>query len=154
MKAIKIDILEFVKTGKFACIKLGQSKDCILNNFLKPDYIGGGMQKDNIWLYGNIEFHFDDDKLFMIFSDNFNSQKLNAGNNIRLKRWIFDTPDGLSLKNVTQELNSQKIDFVKETNDDMIKLKFKSGVSFYFENHKEIPNLSPDEYCLIAFDFL
>ena len=34
---IEIDFLGFFKTGKFDCLKLGQSKEWILNNFPNPD---------------------------------------------------------------------------------------------------------------------
>ena len=58
MSLIHIDFLEFIKTGRFNCIKLGQKKDYILNNFPKPNNVWNDESENGIWLYGNIEFHF------------------------------------------------------------------------------------------------
>ena len=54
---INIDILDFIKNGKFDYIKLGQTKEWILNNFPDPDILDF---KYNIWTYGNIEFHWNE----------------------------------------------------------------------------------------------
>ncbi len=58
---IKIDLLDFIKNGKFDYIKLGQTKELILKNFADPDDFSIDFLNPNytIWFYGNIEFHFD-----------------------------------------------------------------------------------------------
>lgn len=64
---IKIDFLEFFKFGKFDFIKLGQTKEWILNNFPEPDSrFDSEMLKNgcDIWTYGDIEFHFTGQELF------------------------------------------------------------------------------------------
>ena len=67
---IKIDLLSFIKTGKFDCIKLGKTKEWIIHNFPDPDGFSKEIYDCRIWLYGNIEFHFRKDAtLFLIFSD-------------------------------------------------------------------------------------
>lgn len=153
MSLIHIDFLEFIKTGRFDCIKLGQKKDYILNNFKNPDSVWNDTSENSIWLYGNIEFHFAENELYMIFSDHFNHEKLNAGEHISIDRWIFERPRRLSLKNVIQELNTHSIDFHKNTTKLNIELKLNSGVILYFENHKDITDLDPNQYHLIAFSF-
>jgi hypothetical protein len=69
---IHIDILSFIRTGKFDYLKIGQTKEWILNNFPDPDDIGIGdtIKNAQIWFYGNIELHFDKDELSLIFSEN------------------------------------------------------------------------------------
>lgn len=154
MNLIHIDFLEFIKTGKFDCIKIGQTKEYILENFPKPDSIWDDYHtSSNIWTYGNIEFHFSKNELYMIFSDHFNYQKLNAGKHISIDRWIFERPRRLTLKNVIQELNTHHIDFQKTTTKLNIELKLNSGVILYFENHKDITDLDPNKFHLVAFAF-
>jgi hypothetical protein len=110
---IDIDFLEFIKTGKFDYIKLGQTKEWILNNFPDPDE----MYKDNynspIWFYGNIEFHFhDDETLFLIYSDYIDT--LTGGQSLRLQKWIFDEPEKLTIENVLRHLAKERIAFKLE----------------------------------------
>ena len=110
---IDIDLLTFIRTGKFDYIKLGQTKEWILNNFPDPDE----MYKDNynspIWFYGNIEFHFhDDDTLFLIYSDYIDT--LHGGQSLRLQKWIFDEPEKLTIENVTRHLTKERIAFKLE----------------------------------------
>jgi hypothetical protein len=110
---IDIDFLEFIKRGKFDYIKLGQTKEWILNNFPDPDE----MYKDNynspIWFYGNIEFHFrDDETLFLIYSDYIDT--LTGGQSLRLKKWIFDEPEKLTIENVLRHLTKERIAFKLE----------------------------------------
>ncbi len=108
---IKVSIKEFFLYGKFDFIELGQSKEWILNNFPNPDDFGSGntIQKAKVWRYGNLEFHFEKDRLNMIFSDYIDN--LSIGNNLILEKWILKKPSKLFLKNVINKLNKQKMDF-------------------------------------------
>ena len=94
---IEIDILDFFKTGKFDYLKLGHSKEWILNNFPDPDDFGMGenLLTAKIWFYGNIELHFDKSELFLIFSENIND--LNGGQFLKLNKWILDEQNGYHL---------------------------------------------------------
>jgi hypothetical protein len=110
---LDIDLLEFIRTGKFDYIKIGQTKEWISNNFPDPDL----MYKDNyespIWFYGNIEFHFhEDETLFLIYSDYI--ETLTGGDNLKLNKWIFNEPDKLTIENVTHHLTKQRIAFKLE----------------------------------------
>jgi hypothetical protein len=68
---ITIDLLDFIKYGKFDYIKIGKSKEWIINNFPDPDFLSKSPEVYNhpIWQYGNIEFHFNNEELFLIYSD-------------------------------------------------------------------------------------
>ena len=91
---IEIDFLEFFKTGQFDFLKLGQTKEWILNNFPDPD---GNIDKKtllkvkgfDIWTYGDIELHFKNKILFLIYSDYWYEWKLEGGKNLKLKKWIL-----------------------------------------------------------------
>jgi hypothetical protein len=108
---IYIDVLEFFKTGKFDYLKLGQTKEWVLNNFPDPD------DQNNydapIWVYGNIELHFrNDEKLFLIYTDYIDS--LDGGPSIRLNKWILNEPEKLTLEYVIHCLNNERVNFKLE----------------------------------------
>jgi|HigsolmetaAR202D_1030399.scaffolds.fasta_scaffold52343_1 hypothetical protein len=108
---IKIDILEFIKTGKFDYIKIGKTKDWILMNFPDPDDAIGAIDvlKNDIWCYGDIEFHFNKDELYLIHTDNIRS--FDGGESLELNKWIFSKPDSLYLSYVIDCLIHERIDF-------------------------------------------
>jgi len=75
-RPVVVDLYDFIIKGAFDCIKIGQTKEWILNNFPDPDDVENGFhmtKKGSIWTYGNIEFHFSDNILFLIFCDNFST---------------------------------------------------------------------------------
>ena len=107
---INIDLLTFIKTGKFDYIKLGQTKEWIIENFPDPDDTYQDNYNSPIWFYGNIEFHFhEDEKLFLIYSDYIDT--LDGRQSLRLQKWIFDEPDKLTLDNVIRHLTKERVDF-------------------------------------------
>lgn len=110
---IKIDLLEFFKTGKFDYLKLGQSKEWIVNNFADPDNSDHNNYGDPIWRYGNIELHFrDDEMLFLIYSDYIDT--LEGGPSLILDKWILNEPENLTLEFVIRHLNKERISFKLE----------------------------------------
>lgn len=108
---ITIDLLEFVKTGKFDYLKLGKTKDWVLSNFPNPDGAMNGFDafKEDIWCYGDIELHFNRNELFLIHSDNIHS--LDGGESLEFKKWIFSLPDNLNLPYVIDCLIQERINF-------------------------------------------
>ncbi len=133
---IEIDILDFIKNGKFDFIKIGQTKEWILNNFPDPDVFGMGktIQDAEILCYGNIEFHFYEGKLSLIHGENLN--ELNGGNFLKIKKWIFLENKDLTLLEFINELNIKEIDFTKKTenfNSKYVKIHIlKSNIQFTF----------------------
>lgn len=151
---IDIDVLDFFKTGKFDYLKLGQSKEWILNNFPDPDDFGMGenLLHAKIWFYGNIELHFDKEDLCLIFSENIHD--LTGGQFLKLNKWILEEPGKLSLAYVILQLNKQRIDFFKKTerlDEEYIRLQIvDSNVWLTFINHEnEFTN--PNDFMLSAF---
>lgn len=105
---IKIDLLEFFRTGKFDYLKPGQTKQWIINNFPDPD--DKFDYNAPIWVYGDIELHFNgEDKLFLIYSDYIDT--LDGGNSLALDKWIFKEPEKLTLEYVIEHLNIERIGF-------------------------------------------
>ena len=117
---IDIDLLTFFKTGKFDYLKLGQTKDWIINNFADPDSFNFLDSKDKmeIWNYGNIELHFDNQVLFLIYTDYIDD--IDGGESLKLDKWILSEPNKLTLKFVIENLIAEKIDF-QLVNDSVIK---------------------------------
>ncbi|SJZ32030.1 hypothetical protein [Sediminibacterium ginsengisoli] len=107
---IDIDLLTFIKTGKFDYIKIGQTKEWIINNFPDPDDTYADNYNSPIWFYGDIEFHFnDEEKLSLIYSDRIYT--LSGGQSLRLYKWIFDKPKELTIQNVTKSLAKERIGY-------------------------------------------
>lgn len=158
---IEIDMFEFLKTGKFDYIEIGQTQDWILNNFPDPDgFVDDGRftTVNNIWLYGKIEFHFSNHRLVMIFSDHFQypdylGEKFNLGENIIVKPWIFKHPKKLTLDYVMRKFVKVGIDFDKRTTPYSIDLMLNSGVKLLFQNPNNSKNRNPNRYLMTAFAF-
>ena len=145
---VEISIFDFFKHGKFDYIKLGQTKEWILDNFPDPD----GQNKyrsGDIWQYGNIEFHFSENKLFLIFSDRLDN--FNGGENLLVNNWILDEDDS-SLIHILRILNENDIDYKKKTfNTNTIKVTLESGVTLDFYNLDEVKNENINNYRMIGF---
>ncbi|SFT39745.1 hypothetical protein SAMN05216474_0332 [Lishizhenia tianjinensis] len=111
---ITIDFEDFFRTGKFDYLQLGKTKEWVLNNFPDPD----GMEDDketidrDIWFYGNLELHFEEDKLFLIYSDYIT--ELSGGEQLELKKSFLENIDELKLIDILSQLNKLHIDFIKK----------------------------------------
>lgn len=139
---INIDFEEFFTIGKFDFLKLGKTKEWIINNFPDPDGYEEHPEiyKASIWTYGNIELHFNDDELFLIFSDYIN--ELDGGDSLELKKWFLENTEKLKLSDIISQLNSKHIDFQKRTNNigqTTVNLELQSGVNlgFYLEENTD-----------------
>ena len=108
---IEIDLFEFFKTGKFDFLKIGQSKDWILNNFPEPDYPEEEkyLLEEDYWLYGDFEFYFTDNQLMQISTPHI--QTLDGGKSIQVKKWIFENPENLTLQYVMAQFAKEGIGF-------------------------------------------
>jgi hypothetical protein len=108
---VLVNLLDFIKSGKFDFIKLDQTKEWIINNFPDPDGLAAMPEtyEHPIWQYGNIEFHFTDNQLSLIYSDYIDT--LDGGKSLELDKWICAEPQKLTLAYVAARLNQQRISF-------------------------------------------
>ena len=135
---ITIDLYDFFRSGKFDYLRIGQSRDWILANFPDPDDWSSerkrpGMMHARIWRYGNLELHFVEDKLSMIFSDYIDD--LDGGNGLTLDKWLLAEPARLTLRFVMEEFLRLGWAFSVEPMDalDATVLQLKaSGVKLWF----------------------
>ena len=151
---IEISFFDLIKYGKFDYIKLGQTKEWILNNFPNPDEFDENnnffmTKKCNIWRYGDIEFFFNkQNELYMIFCDSFNginggkwlSKEIDGGTFLRLDKWIFEKVRKLTLSYVIENFLLNDIDFTTKCNQITggIELKTTNNtVSLFFDTKEE-----------------
>ncbi len=152
---IIIDFKEFLSTGKFDFLKHGKTKEWVINNFPDPDGFDDAPEiyKDDIWCYGNIELHFHEEELFLVYSDYIDT--LDGGESLELKKWFLGNEKIPTLIEVISELNKEHIDFEKTTRNtnDIIEIKLASGVklSFILE---EKENESHDNFILNSFSWI
>lgn len=155
-ESIDIDLYKFITEGTFDCIKIGQNKEWILNNFPDPDYQDDMGHDCYIWSYGNLEFHFEGDELFLIWCDNF--IQLDAGKHINLQPWVFQDlhKEDISLTKFINLLNADKISHIiyhdhKIQNAIVRILKSNAEIYFDYPVEKEYEAVSGDDFYLVGF---
>ena len=87
---MKISLREWIATGEFGPIQIGDTRADVATCFGTPQNWGpwksnATYEKAEIWKYGDIEFYFNDETLWMIFADDF---EIPVGNEqIELDAW-------------------------------------------------------------------
>ena len=135
---LKIDMLEFFRSGEFAGVRSGLSCAQIASMFGPADasFKSAGAE---ILRYGAFEFHFFRDEIFMIFSDHFRSEPLDFGGaraqQIEIEPWILSScPVPIDLAAVKGALNREHIEYRERATDEGLKLDLSSGVTLAFES--------------------
>lgn len=148
-RKIPIDMREVCRTGRFDCLRIGQTKELILHNFPHPDDWGGNRSQiasamtSPSWRYGNIELHFDGPRLLRIFSDYLDT--LHGGESLAVDPWFLHEPEKLTLVEVMRALNRERIDFTKRTGVIAeVTLVLTSGVALQF-NERDPDTRSVEE---------
>lgn len=137
---ISIDMLDFLKTGKFGLIELGYSDKMIAELLGIPEYYSKeDVLKEDILVYGYIEFHFSSKRLlYMIFSDNFKKSprggrklKLTKIGALKKKRSVYEVMKRLE----TFGISYKKVEYNVPPNQTILQLK--TGICLTFINEKE-----------------
>jgi len=174
-----IDLKEFFIKGNINGIKPGISKDEFSSQYPIPDGFDGyahlfmdnsGKKHPNIWTYGDIEFHFNNDGvLFMIWCDHIGDffGKLKAGPSIQLERWFLKNKTTIRCIDLIKILNQENLDFNRFTNkySGSVELSLHNGIcfSFHLESHwsedaelvrKRKKETSFNDYKLSAFSLI
>ena len=150
---LKIDMLNFLRSGEFAGVGSGLSCAQIAAMFGPADasFKSAGAE---ILRYGAFEFHFFQDEIFMIFSDHFRSEPLNFGGGraqqIQIEPWILSgCPAPMGLATVKGALNRERIEYRERARDEGLELSLSSGVTLAFESLSGLGG--PRGYELAAF---
>lgn len=91
MTQIIVSMQDFLRSGEFGPIRLGISRDQLRGHLGDPEDWGPFPKSERhatIWKYGDIEFHFNEDTLWLIFADNV--EKLRGGRAIDLDPWVLN----------------------------------------------------------------
>lgn len=88
---VTISLKDFVATGRFGSVVLGQSRAQVRSFLGEPDDLGGTSRKHRepaIWKYGSFEFHFPppEDALRLIHADHFDVPS--GGRTMTFDPWI------------------------------------------------------------------
>ena len=140
---------DFLRTGEFGPIRLGDSVESLTSAFGDPQQLGGTSRKRRtpcIWKYGDIEFHLSDDRqsVWLIFCDTFDC--LHLGSAASLDPWFFDGHPPRDT--VEGELTAAQIPFHRTDmphEPAVCLLRLNSGVELMFstEDHSMTPSEVP-----------
>ena len=145
---------EFLRTGEFGPVKLGDSVDAIRNALGAPPVVGGTSRRQRtpgIWKYGDIEFHLSNDRqhLCLIFCDAFDRMSLGEG--ATLEHWFFDghpSREAVEAKLAAAAIFFHRRDLPHEPTAYVLRLD--SGVELLFSNGNN-PYTSPGVPGLFGF---
>lgn len=121
----------------------------ILQLFPEPDDFAtikvNDLMQAMIWRYGNFEFHFAEDRLWMIFNDYLD--RLDGGNSLQIDPWIFPNRR-LTLGEVLPIFMKEKIDYSIAFTDNVGEIRqtiSNSGVELNYFND-EYETCGPEDW--------
>ena len=137
MTLISASMQEFLGTGHFGTLRVGDSIDSLKHALGEPQLTGGTSRRyrsPRIWKYGDIEFHLTPDgkHIRLIFCDSY--ETLTLGPRASLDRWFFDGHP--SAETVGHELAVAGLSFQNATaphEPTMFLLHLQSGVELIFQ---------------------
>lgn len=91
MTQVVVSLQDFLRTGEFGPVCLGVSRDRLRGLLGAPENWGphpSGQRLATIWKYGDIEFHFSGDTLWLIIADDV--ETLDGSTAFKLDPWILN----------------------------------------------------------------
>ncbi len=110
LNPVKVSLQEFLQDGSFGAIKLDASRKAVEQAIdLPPDWDAGAQHPHtaSIWKYGDLEFHFENDMLTMIFMDDFDVP--HGGRQINVAPWIINKQ--LTSSQAEQRLTTARVSY-------------------------------------------
>lgn len=108
---MEISLLDFIKTGKFGNIRVGQSMHYVRDNFPEPDDIWDAGNDTCIWSYGVFEFHFISGQLTLLWCDNLSYLENPGKKQYRLDKWLLDEPNNMTFSYFCSLLDQEGIKY-------------------------------------------
>ena len=147
---------EFLRSGEFGPVRLGDSVESLRSIFGEPPVVGGTSRRHRtpgIWKYGDIEFHLTSDHkcVCLIFCDTF--EQLQLGSAAAFDRWFFEGHPPVEL--VQRELVSAGIRFQRQDmphEPSAFLLRLDSGVELMFSRGTD-PEIWPGVPGLFGFQY-
>jgi hypothetical protein len=152
----RISMREFLRSGEFGPVRLGDSVECLRQNFGEAPVVGGYSRKrrrPGIWKYGDVEFHLtsDGEHIALIFCDTFEQLQFVPG--VVFDRWLFEGHPAVEL--VERELASAGLRYEKRDlthEPSVFLLRLDSGVELLFSRGYD-PGMWPGVPGLFGFQF-
>ena len=144
-----ISLKDFILTGQFGQITLGDSKDKIIKYLGKPNNdcdFGTGLSGLN---YLGFEFFYwtesqnlqtiQNDSLGFLFNNASNSTIFKLNKKVGIDFSIFSNAQNLTFKSLTEHLKKERFKFTENESAEHFyaELSFESGVIFDFENWQD-----------------
>jgi hypothetical protein len=84
-----VSLLDFAKTGQFGPITIGSTRTEVRTAFGDPtDYTARQpMELADVWRYGDLEIHFTDELVSLLYSDGFDIPE--GGPTLKIDPWII-----------------------------------------------------------------
>lgn len=145
---------EFLRTGAFGPVRLGDSADSLRSVFGEPPVVGVSSRRlPGIWKYGDIEFHLSSNTrhLCLIFCDTF--EQLQLGPVASFDRWFFEGHPPVELVErelVSAGIGCQRHDMPHEPSAFLLRLD--SGVELLFSREID-PAMWPGVPGLFGFQY-
>jgi hypothetical protein len=147
---------EFLRSGEFGPVRLGDSVDSLRSIFGEPPVVGDTSRRHRtpgIWKYGDIEFHLTSDRkcVCLIFCDTF--EQLQLGSVAAFDRWFFEGHPPVEL--VERELVSAGIRFQRHDmphEPSAFLLRLACGVELMFSRGSDLV-MSPGVSGLFGFQY-
>ena len=152
-----VSMREFLRSGEFGPVRLGDSVDSLRSVFGEPSVVGGTSRRHRppgIWKYGDIEFHLTSDRkcVCLIFCDTF--EQLQLGSAAAFDRWFFEGRPSVEL--VERELVAADIGFQRHDwrppDPSLFLLHLDCGVELLFSTGSE-PEIWPGVPGLFGFQY-
>ncbi|MDR2948360.1 MAG: hypothetical protein LBV71_04050 [Prevotella sp.] len=156
---MKITLLDFIKTGKFGTVQVGQSLENILDTFPLPDDIWDADNDTYIWSYSVFEFHFISGQLTLLWCDNLSYLENPDKKQFELDKWLLDEPNNMTFSYFCSLLDKEDIKYSlrgsfftseeQKLPDNVILSVNGADTEIYFEDTEEKAT-SISEYNLVA----
>ena len=155
LNPIRINIRSFVKSGKFASIKLGQTKEEIESqNFAPDNWLSlNNEAKENspIWVYDFFQFIFDESNKLIRLNMNYVSDTRHEKGKFIISEdwWIIPPGKKVSLIDTLSELNTMNLDFEKKyIIPGFVDIQLPNGVYMSFDHPEECKNTNQNEWTM------
>lgn len=138
---IEVSIKEFIRTGDFGPVKLGMSKDEVIDLLGNPDSDNKIRKTGSILLYSWYELFFDNEKVLKsIQNDHYQPNLPNtykfSNAKFRIEPWILNADETQTIDSIAHRLKDVGIDYEKEFYYERYVLRAKSGVIVDFDDEE------------------
>ncbi len=137
---MKASLKEFIQNGSLGSLQVGDSRATVLSNLGAPHLWHANatnFQNADIWKYGDVEFYFQNDALWMIFMDDFIVPT--GGATLELDPWIISGQ--LACADAEKHLRASAISYRREDFpfcDNGVRLITAAGTTLTFSSEESL----------------